>query len=170
MKLILFTSIALIFSACTETNIIEIHQESPKPMVSKMIKKIPIPIQEKGYQNLNTEVFTNQNKLNLLLNNIKNQKGWNRKKNFLNILNTLKIDFEKENLLLYKTTEIEGTVLQSVDLPMELNRHISIHIGKNPSVKMTSAEADYAFAYIIDKKIIDIRFNIEDKNITIKNR
>ncbi len=170
MKHMLFVLPLIFMSACTQHQVIQVHQERPKPIVSTMVKRIPIPLQDRGYRLLTQQLITKQSQFEKFLKSIKRQKAWDKKDNFLNILKTSNIDFSKENLLIYPMEENEGTVIVAVDRPMQLAKHATIHIGKEPSPQIKPNKIYYAVAYLVDKEIQDITFDLGEDNITMSNR
>jgi len=171
VKHIVLVIILLFIGACTPSHTIQIHQPDPKPVISSHIKRIPIPLQDQGYQHLHTKIYPDALSFDTFLKRIKQEPSWEKKENFLNILKNTPINFARENLLIYRIEVPQGVIIQAVDIPMELNKNINVHIGKEPSPQTnTNKESYYALAYIVDKTIQNITFTFEDGNITLKNR
>ena len=170
-NLLLILSTSLLFIGCTQTQTIDIVKAPPpKAKVSNMISKIPIPFKDTGYKNINTQIMVNQIQLDKFLLEIKSQKEWEKKENFLNTLKREKIDFQTHNLLLYHLTEDSSTILFAIDLPKSLNQKITVTIDKEIAKVKTDKVTDYALAYLVEKSIKEVTFNDGESNTTVNNR
>ena len=115
---------------------------------------------------MKTKLFTTENELKTFLTDVNYQTGWNQKENFLNTISIKSINFQTHNLLIYRMTETSSSIVLAVDVLTELKNHITIQMSKDKSETMTMDMAYYALAYIVDKKVIDIRFNDGENNRT----
>ena len=170
-NLLLILSTSILFIGCSQTQTIEvIKTPPPKAKISNMISKIPIHFKDKGYHNFDSKVMVKQAQLDTFLSNIKLQKGWEKKENFLNTLKREKINFQTHNLLFYRFKEDSKTILFAMDLPMSLEQKITIMIDKEVAKVKTGKVTDYALAYLVEKSIKEVVFNNGENNTTIKNK
>lgn len=169
---ICFTSfIFLIFTACSPTSSIVLTQEKePETLNKESITKIAIPVREHGYSNFDSMVLSSQNDLDQFLSEIKEQKGWNKRKNFIESLTLYPINFNKHNILLYRITESSGSTILAVDAPKGTNEHVIVEIGRDKPNIGTADVAYYALAYKIAKSVQDITFDNGIKKHFIKNK
>ncbi|NOZ90057.1 MAG: hypothetical protein GXO60_02095 [Epsilonproteobacteria bacterium] len=171
-QLLLTLTVFLLFIGCTKTiekvNIIKVETKSK---VSDMILKLPINLSDKGYQNLQTKVIKNRNEFDKLLTEIKKQKNWDKKENFLEIIENAQINFDTENLLIYTFAEDKSVVVVAVDAPIsEDKEHIIVKIGKDKTEKPTNEMAYYALAYKVKKNAKAVIFDEGSNKIKIENR
>jgi len=162
-------SIIMAFTACSQDRIILNTIEAPPKVEIKTISQITIPVREHGYSNFETTFITSKIELTKFIENIKLQKSWKKKKNFLETLLLKKIDFNSSNLLLYRITEASSSTVLLVDAPSGNNKHIKILIGENKPKIGTTDMAYYALAYRISKSVIDVTFLRGTKKDVIKN-
>jgi len=171
MKVIFFILLSILLLGCMEKKTIEIQQKPPTEKISNLVRKVPIALSDVGYQNFETQLFSHRETLDHFLSTIKTEKNWQKKENFLESIEVASMDFEKENLLIYRFDEQKGSIVLAVDVPTELNKHLFVHIGKEKPKREVSKEyIPYAVAYIVNKSIVDITFNDNDTNITIPNK
>ena len=171
-RLLLAMLIGIFFIGCTKTiekvNIVKVE---PKSKISNMILKLPINLKDKGYQNLQTRVIKNQNELDSLIADIKKQKNWDKKGNFLEIIENTQINFDTDNLLIYTFAEDKSVVVVAVDAPIsEEKEHIVVKIGKDKTKKPSNKMAYYALAYKVKKSAKDITFDDGSQKIKVENR
>ncbi len=101
LNLLIVAIISIFFMGCSKTiETVNIIKVKPKSKISNMILKIPINFTDKGYKNLETKVITKKEELDKFTKEIKSQKGWRKKDNFLDIIEKSKIDFTQDNLLI----------------------------------------------------------------------
>jgi hypothetical protein len=168
-NLLLLLTISIFFIGCSKTETIDIVEIPPKAKVTNMILKVPIYLKDNGYNNFKTILITDKGKLDKFLKEIKTQKGWDKKENFLDTLSIQNIDFNKQNLLIYRITENSSAIVLAVNVPTVLKNHARVIIGKEKPKSTTTDMAYYALAYLVDKKIEDITFDDGDSNSTVKN-
>ena len=169
-KVLLTVTIALLFIGCTKTiETVTVIEVQPKSKISNKIWKLPIYFEDKGYKNLKTQIITNKVMLNKFIAKIKQQKNWERKDNFLEIIEKSKIDFNTENLIIYPFSENKSVVVVAVDTPTSEDNHIIIKIGKNKTKEINNKIIYYALAYKIKKSAKDIIFDDGKEKITITN-
>jgi hypothetical protein len=172
MLKLLFTSfIFLFFSACSPSSSIILYEgEKPKELDKSTILKIPIPVREHGYNNFDTQVLTTQRELDTFISNVKKEKSWEKKENFISSLTLHPIEFKKYNILLYRMTESSGSTVLAVDVPKGTNEHIYIEIGRDKPHTETTDMAYYALAYKVAKSVKNITFDNGLKKHVIKNK
>jgi hypothetical protein len=152
--------LSLFFTACTEKQLVlrEIRNV-PQELSIQTISKIAIPVRENGYRNFSTQVIKTKNDFDYFLLQVKNQKGWKQKENFLQTLRLKEIDFNRYNLLLYRITEPSSSTVLAVDVPRGNKQHIIIKIGRDEPQMRTSDVAYYTLAYKIKKDVQSITFD-----------
>ena len=170
LKLTLITTTLLLFLGCaTQHEVMKITTKKREALPSQNILNVPIHIRDKGYKNFSTKIFTTQSELDSFLKTVKSQSGWNKKDNFIYILKKQNIDFAKDYLVIYRFDEASDSIIIATDVPVELDRHITVNIGKTPSAGMKKLNmAHYALAYIVDKDTIDITFDNKETKSSIK--
>lgn len=153
--LLLFSFLLFILNQCILNN------DGDKQEVTDEITRIHIQEREHGYSNFPTTVITSADSLNNFLNQLLPQSAWNDKQPFLDSLTQAQIDFDSENLLLFRHTEGSGSNIVSVKEPYLEDEIIVIEIKRHiPSVG-TCDMANYCFAYRIKKEFKQIKFEIE---------
>ena len=174
LRIFLSSLILILAVSCTvpSSNII-IHQDNtPKELNSSTIYKITIPVREHGYSNFETQVYTSEKELNSFISQIKKQKNWNKKENFIKSLTAATINFKLYNLLIYRTEESSGSTVLAVNAPKGTNKHVLIKIGRDRPGKGQYGTADmayYALAYKVAKTVQDISFDNGLKKESISN-
>ena len=174
-KLLLVFMLSILFIGCSQPEPKKIEIEERKK-ISDLILKIPIHFEDSGYFNFKTMLITKQDELDKLISDVKSQKGWNRKENFLNTIQRAKIDFSKANFLIYRLSEKSDLIVLAVDVPTSVSKSITVSIGKEQLKAKLKKELkkdrifEYALAYRVNKSAKDITFTDGDKNITIENK
>ena len=160
----------LLFLGCTtQPKIVNIIEKRPQNITSQNIVNIPIHIRDNGYSNFSTKVFVSQSELNHFLGTINAQSGWKKKNNFVYTLKKQEIDFSRDKLLIYRFSEPSSAIVLAIDVPTEINQHITVKIGKKKSSEMATTDmAYYALAYTINKQTKNIIFDDEEENETIQ--
>lgn len=170
LRLILTSSLLLLFTACVhDTIVVDTPSKAPKSLNNHTIAKIAIPVREHGYNNFKTQVIKTQTELDHFVEEVKQQEGWNKKENFLETLLLKKIDFSYYNLLLYRITESSGSTILSVDAPSGNAKNITIVIGRDEPSMGSSDMAYYALAYKVAKSVSNITFDNGLKKSVIEN-
>jgi hypothetical protein len=165
----LLLTFTLLFTACTEKQLL-IKEVKPmaKELTIETISKITIPVREQGYNNFKTQVIHTKSELDNFIMDIKKQKNWNKKENFLQSLLLKELDFNRYNLLLYRITESSGSTVLAVDVPRGNEQNIIINIGRDEPNMATSDMAYYTLAYKIKKSVNSITFDNGIKKDVIK--
>ena len=163
--------LSLFFTACSERQlVINEIKPVPKELSIQTISKIAIPVRENGYRNFSTQVIKTKSDFDNFLAKIKNQKGGNKKENFLQTLRLKEIDFNRYNLLLYRITEPSSSTVLAVDVPRGDEQHVIINIGRDEPQMRTSDVAYYTLAYKIKKDVQNITFDNGIKKDVIQLR
>ena len=170
LKLTLITTTLLLFLGCTtQPKVINLTTKKREAVNSQNILNVPIHIRDNGYKNFSTKIFTTQNELDSFLKALKSKSTWNKKANFLYTLKKQNIDFSKDYLVIYRFDEASNSIIVATDVPTELDRHITVNIGKTASVGMKKLNmAYYSLAYIVNKNTIDITFDNSETKSKIK--
>ena len=123
------------------------------------IKRISIPFREHGYSNFVSLVFHSQSEFDDFISDVNTQSAWNNKADFLQQIQSVSIDFDKENLLLYRFTEPSGSISLTPKAATIENGKITIVIDRNVPEVGTSDVAYYALAYKVNKSIDEVIFD-----------
>ncbi len=170
LRYIFTLSLLLLFMGCTPKSTIVLSETLPKePISTSTIQKIPIPVRDIGYKQLKSKLFTTQKEFDNLLKKIELQKNWKHKKNFIDSLTLLPIDFTNYNLLLYRLSKKSDATVLAVDAPKGTKKHIIIEIGEDNIETNTTKTAYYALAYKVAKSVKEITFNNGSKKEIIQN-
>jgi len=171
LRFILLALASLFFISCSQDRIVlqTIGEKPPKELNIKTISKVTIPVQEEGYNNFSTMLITSQKQFNTFVSEIKSQKGWSKKDNFLASLEAQKTDFTQHNLLLYRISKASNSDVLLVDKPKGDKKNITIKIGEE-SEKTEKADVNYyAIAYKVSKSVSKITFKKGVQQEVIKN-
>ena len=174
LRFILLSLASLFFISCSQDRIVlkTVGEKPPKELNIKTISKVTIPVQEEGYNNFSTMLITSQKQFNAFVSEVKAQKGWSKKDNFLASLEAQKTDFSQQNLLLYRISKASNSDVLLVHKPKGDKRNITIKIGdENEKIEKTE-KADinyYAIAYKVSKAINKITFKNGVQEEVIKN-
>jgi hypothetical protein len=174
-KLLLVLILSALFIGCSQTEPTKTIDIKVKKIKSDLILKIPIHIKDNGYSNFKTKLITEQKELDKFIVDVKSQKKWQRKKNFLNTIDRANIDFSKNNLLFYRISEKSELIVLAVDIPTSIGKNITVVIGKERLKEklkkdiQTKGISEYALAYKVDKSAMDITFTDGDSNRTVVN-
>jgi len=171
LRFILLSFASLFFISCSQDRIVlnTIGEKPPKELNIKTISKVTIPVKEDGYKNFSTMVITSQKQFNTFISEIKSQKGWSKKENFLDSLKSQQIDFFKQNLLLYRITKASNSDVILVDIPKGDKKNITIKIGIDSKKTEEAKIAYYAIAYRVSKSVSKITFKNGLQEDVIKN-
>jgi hypothetical protein len=124
-----------------------------KPMgrPAENVRRIPIPQREHGYKNFKSRVLRNKEELAAFLKDVAQQEHWNEKAKFLAALNFATIDFDKEELLLIRTTAGSGSMKISLAEPTIVGTDIVFHVVWDLPGAGTKDMNYQCFAVIIPK-------------------
>lgn len=122
--------------------------------------RISVPFRENGYSNFKTQIIDTESKFRSFVNNVKSQNNWNNKAEFLQTIEAINVDFENENLLIYRLTESSGSITLNVNAATVKNKEMTVKIDRNvPNAGGTADMAYYVLAYQLDKNIIKATFD-----------
>ncbi len=173
-NLLIVAIISIFFMGCSKTiETVNIIKVKPKSKISNMILKVPVNFRDKGYKNLETKVITKDSELDKFIKEIKSQKGWSKKDNFLDIIEKSKIDFTQDNLLIYTFKESNYKTVTAVDVPISENGNIVVKIGVEEIKGKKPKKEDiinYALVYKVKKGAKAIIFNNGEEKISVENR
>jgi len=171
LRFILLSLASLFFISCSQERIVlkTIGEKPPKELDIKTISKVTIPVKEEGYNNFSTMLITSQEQFNTFVSDVKSQKGWNKKDNFLASLEAQKTDFSQQNLLLYRISRASNSDVLLVHKPKGDKRNITINIGEESKKRVKSDINYYAIAYKVSKSINKITFKNGVQEEVIKN-
>jgi len=171
LRFILLSLASLFFISCSQDRIVlqTIGEKPPKELNIKTISKVTIPVQEDGYNNFSTMLITSQKQFNTFVSEIKSQKGWSKKDNFLASLEAQKTDFSKQNLLLYRISKASNSDVLLVHKPKGNKKNITIKIGEESEKTENADIAYYALAYKVSKSVSKITFKSGVQKEVIKN-
>jgi len=161
--LLLFTFLLFFLNRCI------FNTDDDKQPVTDEITRIHILEREHGYSNFPTTVITTADSLNNFLNQLLPQSAWNYKQVFLDSITQAQIDFDSENLILFRQTETSGSNQLTIKTPYLLNGIITIEIEHYIPGVGTDDMAYYCFAYRVKKEFKTIKFKIEKMEDVIIN-
>ena len=131
------------------------------------ISRVNIPDREQGYSNLKDTVIHSRTELDLYLQSIKPQAGWNNKAAFVNGLQNEPVPFDLMNILIYFHTEGSGSIGVSLAEPVWEGGNAVIAITRTVPEIGTADMAYYAYAFTIKKTIPKVIFTIGDTSVEI---
>jgi len=173
-NLLIVAIITVFFMGCSKTiETVNIIKVQPKSKISNMILKVPVNFRDKGYRNLETKVITKKEELDKFTKEIKPQKGWSKKDNFLEIIEKSKIDFSRNNLLIYIFKESNYKTVTAVDVPTSENVNIVVKIGvEDIKGKKPKKEKiiNYALIYKVRKSVKSVIFDNGERKVSIDNK
>jgi hypothetical protein len=171
LRFILLLLASLFFISCSQDRIVlkTIGEKPPKEVNIKTISKVTIPVKEKGYKHFSTMLITSQKQFNTFVSEIKSQKDWSQKENFLDSLEAEKTNFNNQNLLIYRISKASNDDVLLVDKPKGDKTNITIKIGEE-SEKTDKTDVNYyAIAYKVSKSVSKITFKKGVQKEVIKN-
>ncbi len=122
------------------------------------ILRVTIPFREHGYSNFETSVIHSQAEFNEFISDVNEQSAWNNKADFLQQIQLPVINYDTENLILFRITEPSGSIILTPQAPVVENNKIIVVINRQVPEIGTSDIANYALAYKVDKTITEILF------------
>ncbi len=145
------------------------NADDDKQVATDEITRIHIQEREIGYFNFPTTIISTNNSLTNFINRLFIQSSWNHQQAFIDSLTQANINFDAENLLLFRQTETSGSHQLTIKKPYLEDSIIMIEIKRDiPSVGTTDM-AYYCFAYRIKKEFKTIKFQIEKMNDVLIN-
>ncbi len=157
----------LLFTGCNSTNSVSSQNASK---VNGEIVAIEVPFQEHGYRNLPSQIISSTESFNEFIVDVDKQQGWNHKDDFLQTIKSKVINYEKNNLFLYRLTETSSSNKLTVSLPKyDGNNNLIIKIKRDVPEMGDAAMAYYLLAYIVDKKVSQLTFDDGKQKAIIEN-
>lgn len=153
-------SLTLIFFGCSVTPINFFKSNGA-------IIQLSTPFSDSGYINMETRVIGSKKEYKAFLSSIETQKYWEHKIEFGMKIAKADIDFQKENLLIYRHPIIQGAKRIRTKIAKKTDRNATILIEEESRV-LPSGEAQ-AFFYKISKKISTVIFKSNKQEIIVKN-
>ncbi len=138
---------------------------------------IPIPKREHGYNNLENTVISSSSELDMFIDKIELQDGWNYKEDVISVFKNENIDFDVYSIFIFRHEEGSSADQVIPEFPVLTDNSKKIMIKINRLVydgPKTADMAYYAYAYMIRKDIKEIILQIESVDdvatITIENK
>jgi len=153
--LLLFTFLIFLINQCI------FNTDDDKQPVTDEITRIHIQEREHGYFNFPTTIITTSDSLTSFMNRLLIQSSWNNKTVFIDSLTQAHIDFDSENLLLFRQTETSGSNQLTIKNPYLQEEIIVIEIERYIPGVGTDDMAYYCFAYRVKKEFTTVKFKIE---------
>jgi len=127
------------------------------------VSLLPLHSNDKGYKYLSTRVITSTQEYSSFLAAIDAQSGWDHKVAFGITMGKAKIDFKKENLIVYRYRSVNKAYAKTVSIK-EGNAKIAI---EESTIKIGAMPQ--AFFYKVSKKIKKLTFKSKQRVDTVKN-
>lgn len=124
-------------------------------------------MREHGYSNFDTTLVDSNSEYHQFLARIASQEHWNDKTAFTSVIDTTSINFDTQNLIFYRITEGSGSITLTPQTPKVQNSELIIEIKRDVPDMGTADMAYYCLAYVVDKNISTITFNVGDKSESI---
>lgn len=153
----------LIFLGCTST------VSSVDKIGTGDMSRVNIPAREHGYSNLQNIVISSVAELDSYIELIEQQPVWNKKSEFVNILQSENIDFEDMNLIFFFHTEGSGSIIVSVKEPVWEGENAIVNITRTIPDIGTTDMAYYGYAFKLKKTIPIVIIAAGDTRIEIPN-
>ncbi len=153
----------LAFTACNSSD------DTSTQGLTNEFKEVDIALREHGYGNFETTVIDSNTALDRFLTDIKAQENWNDKASFLAIIENEAIDFQTQNLLFYRITESSGSITLTAQKPIKEANNLLVTIVRDVPDVGTDDMSYNCLAYVLDKNISAMIFNLGDKKETIQN-
>ncbi|MGF1582363.1 MAG: sulfatase [Gemmataceae bacterium] len=132
------------------------YNPRPRPKRKKrspaQFRMIKIPAREHGYSNFQSQVIDSQKEFTQFVKNVKNQKHWNRKPDFLKALQGTKINFKNQSVVLVRHTESSGSIQVRFTKPKLTDGKLQCVIARKVPEVGTDDLAFYCFAIVVDKR------------------
>ena len=129
----------------------------------KTLVQLPLPVLDHGYAHFKTRVITDRKEYEAFLSAIDAQKGWDHKVAFGMKIAKVKINFERDNLLIYRYKSAYRA--KSMILPPE-NENAIVRIIQTQTKIGAMAQA---FFYTVPKTIKKVTFKSDQRVETVQN-
>lgn len=134
---------------------------------SSMISQIPVLPADSGYANLHTRVISSKQEYKAFLGAIDTQKHWEHKLAFAMQIAKNPIDFEKENLLIYRHSSQHADKILSSRLATASDTGVVIELDERNST--LPSQRVQLFLYKVSKKLPKAIFKSKKRTVTVKN-
>ncbi len=151
------------FSACDSSDNIS------APQFASEFQQLDILLREHGYSNLITTVVTSDTQFDTFMTDVKGQENWNTKEEFLAVFDTTTVDFKTQNLIFYRITESSGSVTLTPQAPIKDVDNLLVTVTRDVPDMGTDDMSYNCLAYVVDKNITAIVFQVGTKKETILN-
>jgi len=128
---------------------------------------LSLPTMDHGYRNLTTRVISSVQEYKAFLSSIDAQRNWEHKAAFKGKIAGIKIDFGKENLLIYRyrsKVAARAVISQSTSSTDKTPVVILEELGSTVTERL-----DQVFFYTVAKEIKKITFKSKQGVVTVKN-
>jgi len=134
---------------------------------SSMISQLPVPPADSGYANLHTRVISSKQEYKAFLGAIDAQRHWEHKLAFAMQIAKNPIDFEKENLLIYRHSSQHADKILSSRLVSVSDTGMVIELDeRNSTMPLHGVQL---FFYKVSKKLPKVLFKSKKRTVTVKN-
>jgi hypothetical protein len=129
------------------------------------VKSIAIPAREHGYSGFDTQVIHSEDELNSFLRVVDESEHWNNKEAFVEKVSSEDVNFTASNMVLYRITEGSGSITVTPQKPAyTVAGDIVVKVSRDIPEKVTADMAEYCYAYVVDKSVDAITFDVEGKS------
>ena len=160
MKTLLTGMLLLLFTSCSTPTLDFLKQ-------SGALTQLPLPSVERGYSHLTTRVITSDVEYKAFLKAIDLQAGWEHKVEFGIAIAKINIEFNRENLLIYRFRPGISSlpVTSHIVSTTETNATVLLTEGQKKAVVKTAQ----AFFYKVAKSIKKVTFKNNKRIVTVSN-
>jgi hypothetical protein len=131
---------------------------------STTIIQLPLPTLDNGYTHLTTRVITSSKEYKGFLSAIDTQSNWDHKVAFGMTIGKAKINFQQENLLIFRYRSAWKAVPKILS-----SKDANVTVGIEESSEKIGAVAQ-AFFYKVSKKIKKITFKSKQRIVIVNNK
>ena len=154
----------------TSSSMLSSASSSSTSAASALIEQLTVFAErEHGYHNFETMVIDSDTAHDTFVTSLLPQSSWGDKETFMSAMNTLQIDYTKENLLLYRHTEGSGSIVVTPQLPYMDGANVTIVIDRDVPGVGTADMAYYLYAYRVSKMVPQVVFSVDEQRIPVTN-
>jgi hypothetical protein len=173
INLLIVAILTIFFTGCTKTiETVNVIKVKPKSKISNMILKVPVNFEDEWYKNLETRVITKDEDLKKFIAEVKSSSGWDKRDNFLEVIEKSEVDFSVDNLLIYSFKESNKKTVTAVNVPISENDNILVKIGVE-EIKDDKPKEEkmvyYALVYKVKKGAKSLIFDNGENRVTVMN-
>ena len=125
---------------------------------SHTIERINTPFREHGYSNFNSLIVASQARYDEFIAEVESQDAWNAKQAFLEALADISLDFDQDNLVIYRMTEGSGSISLTPQLARLEGDIAVVEIEREAPSIGTADMAFYALAYKVSQSVNAVHF------------